>query len=82
MVRLFSLKESSKPFCFPNHLFQFTRLPEHLRIHLQWLSNGCLPLGALSDLFQIIVKLNFGFLYRGVYSIVVGLEDVTPEFAG
>jgi len=76
------LKERPQPFRLLDHFFQFTGFPLYIGVHLQWHSDRCPPLEAVGCLFQISMELGFGSLYCGVYSVSVGLEDVTLEFAG
>ena len=75
------LKEGSKPLCFLDHLFQPARLPFRIGIHFQWLSDRLSSSLVVGRLFQVSVKSRFGFLYCGVYSVSVGLEEVALEFA-
>lgn len=82
LSRLLRLKERSKPFRFLGHFFQLTGFPLHTGVHFQRFCDRCLLLEAVGHLFRIGIELRFGFLYRGVYSVFVGLEDVTLEFAG
>lgn len=82
LSRLLCLKERPQPICFLDHLLQFTRFPLCIGIHFQRFSGRCPPFEAVGRLFQISMELRFGFLYRGVYSVSVGLKDVAPEFAG
>ena len=74
--------EISKQFRLLDHFIQPARFPICVGVHFQWLRSDCLPFEALSHLFQVSVEPGFGFLYCGVYSVLVGLESVAPETAG
>jgi len=82
MVPHLRLDEISKQFRLLDHFIQPARFSIRIGVHFQWLRSECLPFEALSCLFQVSVERGFGFLYCGVYSVLVGLEPVAPETAG